>query len=317
MSAQLLKRMSFSTSTKSSINALLRNSDAFLFDCDGVIWKGNDLVPGAACVIEWLGAQNKKVYFVTNNSSKSRSGYFEKFKQLGITVSKHQIFSTAYACAQYLNMNNFQKSGKSAYIISHGDGISEELDLVNISNHGGTKDANKTINMANACRVEYDTNVGAVIVGADHNFNYYKLQYAQLCINNNPGCLFIASNEDAVSHASQDDQLFAAAGSMVGAVKGCTTHTKPNGPDMMCGKPSQFLVDLILRDSGLVDRSRLCMVGDRLDTDIAFGNSHGMASLLVLSGVTSPDMAKKAINGSDVAHKPQYVLNSIRDIMPT
>ena len=306
MSVQAAKKISGNTSTRSSIDTLLKNVDAFLFDCDGVIWKGNDLIPGAISSIEWLEKQNKKIYFVTNNSAKSRSGYLKKFTELGMNVKSNQIFSTAY---------DFQKTGKSVYVISHGDGIGEELDLVNISHHGGVKDANKTIDINNVVRVNHDENVGAVIVGTDMNFNYYKLQYAQLCVNNNPDCMFIATNRDAASHASSDDQLYAAAGAMVGAVAGCTTDTKPNGPDIMCGKPSKFLVDLILRDSGLDDRSRICMVGDRLDTDIAFGNTHGLSSLLVYSGVTTPEMAECAMNGDDNIRKPQYVLQSIQDLI--
>ena len=40
----------------------------------------------------------------------------------------------------------------------------------------------------------------AVVVGFDRMINYYKIQYAQLCINENPGCEFIATNLDAVTH---------------------------------------------------------------------------------------------------------------------
>jgi ribonucleotide monophosphatase NagD (HAD superfamily) len=42
--------------------------------------------------------------------------------------------------------------------------------------------------------------VGAVVVGFDRYINYYKIQYATLCIRENPGCLFIATNRDAVTH---------------------------------------------------------------------------------------------------------------------
>ena len=42
--------------------------------------------------------------------------------------------------------------------------------------------------------------VGAVVVGFDRHINYFKIQYATLCIRENPGCLFIATNRDAVTH---------------------------------------------------------------------------------------------------------------------
>ena len=67
---------------------LLNKTDCFIFDCDGVIWKGdflvNDQVPG---VLEKLRAMGKKIFFVTNNSTKSRKGYLKKFTGLGLNVN--------------------------------------------------------------------------------------------------------------------------------------------------------------------------------------------------------------------------------------
>jgi phosphoglycolate phosphatase len=53
---------------------------------------------------------------------------------------------------------------------------------------------------ANSADSHHCTQVGAVVVGFDRYINYYKLQYATLCIRENPGCLFIATNRDAVTH---------------------------------------------------------------------------------------------------------------------
>ena len=61
--------------------------------------------------------------------------------------------------------------------------------------------------------------VGAVVVGYDRYINYYKMHYATLCARDNPGCLFIATNCDAVAHIT-DVQEFPGAGAMVGALKG-------------------------------------------------------------------------------------------------
>ena len=71
--------------------------------------------------------------------------------------------------------------------------------------------------------------VGAVVVGFDRHINYYKIQFATLCIDENPGCLFIATNLDAKTHLT-DAQEWAGNGSMVGAIKGnnCSTvYEKP------------------------------------------------------------------------------------------
>merc|ERR1719226_99179 len=119
--------------------------------------------------------------------------------------------------------------------------------------------------MGSGGKVEHDHDVGAVIVGFDRNINYHKIQYAQLCINENPGCQFIATNLDRVTHLT-DAQEWAGNGSMVGAIRGCTGR-EPT----VVGKPSPLMIDYIIGKYGITDRKRICMVGDRLDTDILFG----------------------------------------------
>lgn len=115
------------------------------------------------------------------------------------------------------------------------------------------------------------------MVGFDREINYYKIQYATLCIRENPGCLFIATNCDAVTHLT-DAQEWAGNGSMVGAIKG-STKQEP----LVVGKPSEFMLADIAHKFGL-RREQICMVGDRLDTDIMFGKNGGLTTTLVLSG---------------------------------
>ncbi|KAG4381297.1 hypothetical protein GLYMA_15G121300v4 [Glycine max] len=182
---------------------LFDSLEAFLFDCDGVIWKGDELIDGVPQTLEMLRAKGKKLVFVTNNSLKSRSQYAEKFRSLGISVSQDEIFSSSFAAAMYLKLCDISGIGAllnvQVYVIG-GEGILEELRLAGIAAFGGPGDANKTINLKQNCFVEYDKSVGAVVVGIDPNINYYKLQYGTLCIRENPGCLFIATNRDAVGH---------------------------------------------------------------------------------------------------------------------
>merc|ERR1712070_1092354 len=161
-------------------------------------------------------------------------------------------------------------------------GIEEELDLVGVPWIGGGSDAGKKIELKSGYALPYDKDVGAVIVGFDREINYYKIQYAQLCINEIPGCQFIATNLDAVTHLTAA-QEWAGNGAMVGAIKGCTGQ-EPT----LVGKPSPLMIDYLEFKYG-IDKSRVCMVGDRLDTDILFGNDNGLKSVLVLSGVTSEE----------------------------
>ncbi|XP_042452146.1 phosphoglycolate phosphatase 2 isoform X1 [Zingiber officinale] len=275
--------------TPETARSLVDSVEAFLFDCDGlfifsllkklrVIWKGDKLIEGVPLALQALRSLGKKLVFVTNNSRKSRKQYAKKFASLGLDVSEEEIFSSSFAAAMFLKQRNFPKE-KKVYAVGE-EGILEELTLAGFSCLGGPEDGKKEIELKNNFWFEHDKSVGAVVVGLDQYINYYKLQYATLCIRENPGCLFIATNRDAVGHMT-DLQEWPGAGCMVGAVAG-STGKEPT----VVGKPSTFLMDFLL-ERFQIETSRMCMVGDRLDTDILFGQNAGCKTLLVLSGVTS------------------------------
>lgn len=73
-------------SANSMTQALLDSTDMFIFDCDGVIWKGEIAISGARECILKLRSLGKRIYFVTNNSSKSRKTFISKFSKLGIEI---------------------------------------------------------------------------------------------------------------------------------------------------------------------------------------------------------------------------------------
>lgn len=75
---------------------LLDKTDVFIFDCDGVIWKGDSLIDGVPQVLDKLRAMGKMIFFVTNNSTKSRKGYLKKFTSLGLTVKPEGNFCIIY-----------------------------------------------------------------------------------------------------------------------------------------------------------------------------------------------------------------------------
>ncbi|KAJ9566893.1 hypothetical protein OSB04_002859 [Centaurea solstitialis] len=321
-----------------NVRHLLDSLDAFLFDCDGVIWKGDTLIDGVPQTLEMLRSKGKKVVFVTNNSSKSRKQYAQKFQSLGIPVTEEEIFSSSFAAAMYLKVNNFPPEKKIffnlifvvevftkvcsdlkviryssasndpifyrmlVYCFSNadaclmlvqvyaigGEGIIEELRLAGYTGIGGPEDAQKTVQLKANTLFEHDKSVGAVVVGIDPYINYYKLhvvvmdgwkmvcRYGTLCIRENPGCIFIATNRDATGNMT-DLQEWPGAGCMVAAVCGATGKEP-----IVVGKPSTFMMDF-LRKKYNIPTSKMCMVGDRLDTDILFGQNAGCTTLLVLS----------------------------------
>ncbi|CAA7397894.1 unnamed protein product [Spirodela intermedia] len=285
-----------------SARDLLDSVDVFLFDCDGVIWKGDQLIDGVPAALQVLRSMGKNLAFVTNNSTKSRKQYVDKFLGLGLSISEEEIFSSSFAAAMFLKMNNFPRD-KKVYAVGE-DGILEEMALAGFTCLGGTKDGGKQIEFKTNFKFEHDENVGAVVVGLDKYINYYKIQYATLCIRENPGCLFIATNCDAVGNLT-DLQEWPGAGSMVGAICG-STQSEP----IVVGKPSPFLMNF-LRERFRIPTSRMCMVGDRLDTDILFGLNAGCKTLLVLSGVTTLPALQDPANNIH----PDYYTNTVSDII--
>ncbi|VVB08298.1 unnamed protein product [Arabis nemorensis] len=302
--------------SSTNLKSLFESVDTFLFDCDGIVSgffsplsqfeilvMGDTLIHGVSQTLDLLRSKGKNVVFVTNNSMKSRRQYAEKFGSLGLTsVTQNEIFSSSFAAAMYLKVNNFPKD-KKVYVIG-GEGIIEELKIAGFSGFGGPEDDEKKAQWKSNSLFEHDKSVGAVVVGLDPNINYYKLQYGTLCVRENPGCLFIATNRDAVGHMT-DLQEWPGAGCMVSAMCG-STDREP----IVVGKPSTFMMDFLLQKFG-TETSRMCMVGDRLDTDILFGQNAGCKTLLVLSGVTSEENLLEESNNI----KPDYYTSMVSDIM--
>lgn len=281
---------------------LIDSVETFIFDCDGVIWKGDSLIDGVPETLDMLREKGKRLVFVTNNSTKSRKQYGKKFETLGLSVNEEEIFASSFAAAAYLKSIDFPKD-KKVYVIGE-DGILKELELAGFQYLGGPEDGKKSIELKPGYFMEHDGNVGAVVVGFDRYVNYYKLQYGTLCLRENPGCLFIATNCDAVTHLT-DAQEWAGGGSMVGAIRG-SSQREP----LVVGKPSTFMMDYLSTKFG-ISKSQICMVGDRLDTDILFGQNGGCKTLLVLSGVTSLQTLQSPNNSI----QPNFYTEKISDLL--
>lgn len=170
---------------------LLDSVDCVLFDCDGVIWRGDQAIPGAPQVVKLLRERGKKVFFVTNNSTKTRRMYADKMSTLGFDAAEEEVFGTAYCSAAYLK-NVCRLQGK-VYLVG-SDAMRQELEAVGIQQTGVGPDhiTGKQVDWAN---VELDPEVKAVVVGFDEHFSYMKLNRALQYLNQQ-GCLFVGTNRD-------------------------------------------------------------------------------------------------------------------------
>lgn len=276
---------------------MVQEYDCWVFDCDGTLWKGNELIEGVLEVLTLLRALGKQVLFMTNNSMKSRQAYLGKFVQLGVPATVEEIYCSSYSAAAYLDSIGFDRS-KKAYVVGER-GIMDELAAVGITSFGGPDDNGKAANFSQ--EMQHDAAVGAVVCGVDPGLTYYKVQYASLCLLNNPGCLFIATNADARGHFTPN-QEWAGAGATVGAIK-AVVEREP----VVTGKPSPFLLSDIIAKHNCVPH-KMIMVGDRLDTDILWGRNTGMSTLLVMTGVTDDS----TLSSSNI--RPHFVLDSFGDL---
>ena len=274
--------------------------DCIVMDCDGVIWQGDTLLPGVRESIALLRESGKRLVFVTNNSNKSRREYVHKFEKLGISVEKEEVFSAAFAAAAYLKTQGMKKK---AFVVG-GRGVVDELNEMQIEVDPGVFNAVKCTE-ADWEELDVDDDVGAVIVGQDVAFTYAKLAYASLAIQR--GATFVATNPDAGDAIGPG--LMPGAGAIVAAVE------KASGvaPEMYAGKPSAFLLELL--KGNYVDMARTLVVGDRLDTDVAFGKAGGAGvTVLTLSGVSTLEDVDAAIeNGDD--NVPDFICQGLPQML--
>ncbi|VDK83439.1 unnamed protein product [Cylicostephanus goldi] len=179
---------------------LLPETDTFIFDADGVLWLGDDVIPGAPQLLDFLVKNNKRVIVLTNNATKSRAQYARKLASLGFSskLDKHLIVNPAAVVADTLYRAGLSKNGKKVYLIG-AKGLNDEMDNLGIPyfGHGPQlEDDSDDSAIMYAIKLEEEpSKVGAVVVGYDRYFNYQKLMKAANYLQQRR-CLFLATNED-------------------------------------------------------------------------------------------------------------------------
>ncbi|KAJ2489849.1 hypothetical protein IWW37_003617 [Coemansia sp. RSA 2050] len=284
--------------TRDDYEAFVDRYDTFLFDCDGVIWRGNTAIDNVPETLNMLRKRGKHLIFVTNNSATSRRDYVGKFAKLGMQAAVEEIFSSAYATAVYLRDVVGFAPEKKAYVIG-GSGIRSELEDVGITTVG--HDDTAAISLATLGDVEPSADVGAVVFGIDYDISYRKLSNAHINLTQNPDCLFIATNDDRTLPGGK--YVYPGTGALLSTLIHSTQRTP-----LVMGKPNTPMLDCVMQKFRL-DPARSCMVGDRLDTDILFGIKGGVSTLCVLTGV-----ADEASVLSPSAPQATYYMLSLGDL---
>lgn len=226
----------------------------FVIDLDGVVYKGDKLIPGAD---EGLMKLRKKgrIFFTTNNATMHREEYAEKLMRLGIPASPYEILTSGYVAA--VHIKTYYDDAR-VFLIGE-EGLKRELEEQGVG--------------------VGQRNCSLVLTALDRGFNYNKLARALKFIQK--GAPFLATNLDNV--LISESGLLPGAGAIVSALK-----TASKKEPILIGKPSDIMADFILTKAG-VKPEEILIIGDRLDTDIAMGKNFGMKTALVLTGYTKEE----------------------------
>ncbi|KAL9702437.1 hypothetical protein quinque_005955 [Culex quinquefasciatus] len=280
--------------------------DTVLTDCDGVIWVDNNTLPQATDVINKFIENGKQLFFVTNNSTKTRPEFVTKAVKLGFNVGVDNIISTAWLAARYLKAKSFTKK---VYVVG-STGITRELDAVGIRHIGIGPDVLQGTLAEAVHAFTPDPEVGAVIVGFDEHFSFVKMMKAASYLNNQE-VIFIGTNTD--ERFPMPDCVIPGTGSIVNAVTTCAER-----PPTVMGKPNKHICD-ILQQEYKVDPERTLMIGDRCNTDILLGKNCGFKTLLVETGIHKAEDIEKWAQSEDEETRrlvPDVYAGKLGDLLP-
>ncbi|XP_055347951.1 glycerol-3-phosphate phosphatase-like [Paramacrobiotus metropolitanus] len=292
-----------------NFECLLKNHDSFLFDCDGVLWHGNTLIPGAAEALSLLKAKGKQVFYVTNNSTSTREQYAEKCRKLGLPAEKKEIVCTAHSAALYLQdlLRPTFTCRPKVYLVGCVS-IADELNAVGIDSVGlGPDPVGENFTQDKWRSVELEDDIDAVVVGFDPHISFIKILKAASYLKK-PLVHFVATNTDQSFPTTSSRIVVPGTGCVVAPIAMAADRI----PTVM-GKPETLMFEYLQKEFEL-DSAKCVFIGDRLNTDILLAHKCGMKSVMALSGVSTLEEVEKYQNSSDPQEKllvPHFFMSDI------
>lgn len=261
----------------------MKNKKLYLFDIDGTLILGNKPINGAEDIISEIRRKGKKFMLFTNNSSRTRLEYVEKFKKMNIKIFEEEIVTAGYMLGEYLIE---KKTNPSVYLVG-------TKSLKKLLENMGVKIVEEPQKINGKYDVDY------VAVALDSELNYQKITTA--CELLSEGVEYVAANPDFV-YPVEGGKFLPDCGSICKMLE-YAVKRKP----LFLGKPSREILDYCIKKNG-VSKEETVIIGDRLYTDIACGYDNGCDTILVLTGESKREDIK------DSPYKPDFILESIKDI---
>ncbi len=250
----------------------------FIFDLDGTVYLGDSLLPGAKAAIAAIRAAGRRVCFLSNKPIQSRSDYAAKLTRLGVPTDVEEVINSSYVLACYLGR---EAPGARCFVIGEAP-LRRDLERAGLA-------------LVDGPTVDY------VVVAFDRTFDYRKLDIALQAVTRH-GARLIGTNPDRTCPVEGGESPDAAG--MIGAVEGVTGRRV----EPIVGKPSPIMLGAALER---VHRKapECAIVGDRLETDIAMGKAAGLATVLVLTGITT-------VEDPEIARwRPDHVVASLEELL--
>ncbi|MEP6895190.1 MAG: HAD-IIA family hydrolase [Chloroflexota bacterium] len=235
---------------------------ALILDMDGVIWRADAPIGNLAEIFTRIEARGLKYVFATNNGTKTPEQYMERLAEFGVHVQPSQVVTSALGVAFMLA----QKYPKGTKIFM----IGEEGIRVALQEKGF-----EVLSVSNATEAE------VVVMGIDREITFDKMREATLLIRS--GIPFYATNPDKTFPTPRGE--IPGAGAWISVIT-TATDVEP----IVAGKPFPYMMELSLEILG-TKKDETLVVGDRLETDIAAGQTAGCPTALVLSGVSIKEQA--------------------------
>lgn len=258
--------------------------DAYLFDLDGTIYLGSEILPGARELIHELQLAGKRTIFLSNNPTKDPPMYVEKLHSLGIEVERDDIVNTILSTVLWLQQNY---PGATVFPLA-------DEPLVRALSEAGFRIS------------ENPAEIDVVVASYDHGFDYRKLQIAFDALWTHQRAILITTNPDKYCPfpGGRGEPDAAGVVAAIEATTGVSCHAN-------MGKPDRIMIDTVRSrlGSGI---SSMVIVGDRLATDIRMGVAAGIDSALVLTG----DSTIADVEAEHERNWPTYVLERVDWLLP-
>ena len=251
-----------------------------IFDMDGTIYLGKNLIDGALETFDYLNEHNIDYVFFTNNSSHDLEFYFDKIKNFGIKCDlKKNFYSSTEVTISYLQDRNV----KDIFVIGNKclkDKLAKHFNIIK--------------------EYEPSRKIDAVVCGFSTELVYQELKDACLYLQTQD-IPFIATNLD-FRCPIEDGLYIPDCGGMCEWMRLCTGKSAT-----VMGKPNPVMIDYLANEFN-VKKDEILVVGDRLYTDILVGVNANVDTLCVLSGESSLEDVKA------YPHQPTYIRDSIRSL---